>query len=322
MNIECTPAKEETWDLMQGNDRMHINVDGQHGFVALVDMMPRIVPRGRFADSAIVQAARVSYGNGTKTVSEDSGLIRYLYRNTHTTPYEMVEFKLHCQMPIFIARQWIRHRTASVNEASARYSIMKDQFWIPSADEVRAQSNKNKQVSEGHLAEVDSNDFCGWVDDTSKLAYYRYESAVKRGVGREQARVMLPLNIYTEWYWKMDLHNLFHFLGLRMHEHAQKEMRDYANAIYALVSPMVPTAAKAFMDYHHHMGGMKLSALEIDAIKRGRMETDFTESLGNPYHQFFVAVIDSDNKRERQESYVKFDRMGLKYHKHTEDTKG
>jgi thymidylate synthase (FAD) len=303
----------ERWDVMQGAERMAINVDGQHGFVALVDIMPRLCPAGKFADHAIVQAARVSYGDGTKHVNEDTGLIRYLYRHTHTTPFEMVEVKLHAQMPLFIARQWIRHRTANVNEASARYSVMKDLRWLPRPDEIRAVSNKNKQVSEGLVDTDTAEDFCDYVEKFGDQSYDQYQKFVKANVGREIARVALPVNMYTEWYFKIDLHNLFHFLGLRMHEHAQKEMRDYANAIFALISPMVPAAAKAFMDYHPNMGGMKLTALEIDAINRGGIQEVGEEmnALGQRQEVWMPGEFLSDNKREKEEFQVKLKRLGL-----------
>jgi thymidylate synthase (FAD) len=300
--VIATPFGDPTYDIMGGNSRLQIDVDGQHGFVALVDVMPRILPVGQVADAAIVQAARVSYGDGTKTVNEDAGLVRYLMRHIHTTPLEMVEFKFHAQMPIFLARQWIRHRTANVNEASARYSVMKDLRWVPKPDQVRAASNKNKQVSEGHVLPHTAEDFCNWVEESGDQLYRDYATFLDRGVGREQARVGLPLNMYTEWYWKIDLHNLFHFLGLRMHEHAQQEIRDYADAMYALIRPMVPVAAQAFMDYHHHMGGMRLTALEIEAIQRTTVDS---------WGSFEVPVIKSENKRERQEAYEKFGRLGL-----------
>ena len=289
--VNRTPA-EPAYDIMNGSSRIEINVDGQSGTVALLDIMPRLCPLDCTADHAIVQAARVSYGDGTKTVEEDVGLVRYLLRHMHTTPFEMVEFKFHCVMPIFVARQWIRHRTANVNEYSSRYSVVKDRFFQFNPKDVRAASNKNKQVSEGHVSEMTAKEFSEWLEDTSYHSYRDYERYVGKGVGREIARCGLPVNVYTEWYWKIDLHNLLHFLGLRMHEHAQKEIRDYADAMYQLIQPMVPVAAKAFMDYHHHMGGMKLSALDIEAIKSGSVDV-------------------FQNKREREEFEKKKERLGL-----------
>jgi thymidylate synthase (FAD) len=283
-----------TRDIMDGAESITIQTDSAHGFISLVDCMPRIVPADQFADYAVVQAARTSYGQGTKQVNEDRGLIRYLMRHMHTTPFEMVEFKFHCQMPIFIARQWIRHRTANVNEVSARYSEMPGHFWIPKPEDVREQSSRNKQVSEGQLDLNKAEQFVQGLETTCSVAYERYQRDLFNGVGKEIARAGLPVNLYTRWYWKCDLHNIFHFLGLRMHSHAQKEIRDYANAMFALISPLVPTAAKAFLDYHHLMGGMKLSALEIAAIREGSLH------------------VAGDNKREQAEFEDKLERLGLK----------
>lgn len=276
-------------DLMRGSSRICIDIH-EHGLVALVDVMPRLVPEGKTADSAIVQAARVSYGDGTKTVNEDRGLIRYLVRNRHTTPLEMVEFKFHHVMPVFIARQWIRHRTANVNEYSARYSVVKDRFFIPKSEELRAQMSSNKQEASGVVDTVTAEEFVTRLENASNTAYGDYERALASGIGRELARVGLPLNVYTEWYWKCDLHNLLHFLSLRMDPHAQKEIRDYAWAMFELIKPMVPDVCEAFMDYQFE--GMKLSRLEVDAIRSGR-------------------PLATDNKREIEEWEAKKKRLGL-----------
>ena len=223
------------------------------GFVRLVDHMG--------SDSAIVQAARTSYGAGTKTVKEDRGLIRYLVRNAHTSPLEMVEFKFHMKMPIFIARQHIRHRTASLNEMSARYSIMKDEFFIPS--EVRGQSTSNKQCSSDELVE---SSFVQELENMCHESYETYERAIASGVSREIARTVLPVNLYTEMYWKMDLHNLLHYLKLRLHPHAQKEIQVYAQAMLDLIRPIVPVAIEAFEDYILY--SVTLSAKEVDLINQ------------------------------------------------------
>lgn len=241
---------------------------GEHGSVMLVDMMPRCVPIGQKADYAIIQAARVSYGLGMKTPEEDANLIRYLYRHRHTTPFEMVELKFRCVMPIFVARQWIRHRTASVNEYSGRYSIVKDRYYRPSVDQVRSQSKTNKQGSEGTVDLGTAERFLEWLDDQA-AQQSEYEMFVGLGIAKEMARIGLPVSLFTEWYWKIDLHNLFHFLGLRMDSHAQSEIREYATAMFSLVQPMCPVAAQAFLDYHPNMGGMLLSAAEIRLISTG-----------------------------------------------------
>lgn len=264
--IEKKPFEAEMYDVMDGSGRWEIKVH-DHGLVALVDAMPRLVPVGKTADFAIVQAARVSYGQGTKQVNEDRGLIRYLARHRHTTPFEMVEFKFHCVMPIFIARQWIRHRTANVNEYSARYSVVKDRFYKPTPDYVRKQSMANRQGGTEPLDDMTATEFLGWLDKLD-AEYEQYQKLMEKGLARELARIALPVNVYTEWYWKCDLHNIFHFLSLRMDEHAQQEIRDYANAMYALIQPIVPIAAEAFMDYN--FGAMHLTRLEIEALKSGK----------------------------------------------------
>lgn len=279
---EFTAKRPETpfTDVMGGDARREIKIH-EHGLVALCDVMPRLVPVGKTADFAVVQAARVSYGEGTKSVSDDLSLLRYLMRHRHTTPLEMVEFKFHCVMPIFVARQWIRHRTANVNEYSARYSVVKDRFFVPRPDELRAQSaTGSKQHSEGEVAAIDGETFVARLEKACYEAYETYEQALTGGMGREMARIGLPLNVYTEWYWKIDLHNLFHFLGLRMDKHAQKEIRDYADAMFALIQPIAPDACEAFLDYRLH--AVTLSRLEIEACRTGQ-------------------PLATDNKREQQE---------------------
>lgn len=229
-----------------------------HGFVRLIDHMPR-----ENLDSAIVQAARVSYGEGTKTSRGDAGLIRYLMRHWHNTPFEMVEFKFHIKMPMYIARQHLRHRMASVNEYSARYSVVKEDYYRP--DNLRGQSNVNHQGSEGNieLTEEDTETFNNHFDNTYDL----YKKLLEDGCCREQARGALTQSTYTEFYWKIDLHNLMHYLRLRMELGAQKEIREYAESIYELVKPLVPVTMKAFMDFR--MNSIQLSGPEIEAIANG-----------------------------------------------------
>src|SRR5690349_16428596 len=266
IQIERKPFEGEVFDIMGGSARWEVKIH-EHGLVALLDVMPRFAPVGKTADFAIVQAARVSYGDGTKQVNEDRGLIRYLSRHRHTTPFEMVEFKFHHVMPIFVARQWIRHRTANVNEYSARYSIVKDRFYHPSPDNVRQQSASNRQGGETPTDSATAAEFLEYLDRVEQ-DYQQYQRFIEKGVAREIARIALPASVYTEWYWKIDLHNLFHFLSLRMDPHAQQEIRDYANAMYALIQPIVPVAAEAFMDYR--LESMHLTRLEIDAIRTGQ----------------------------------------------------
>jgi len=264
--IDRKPFEGDVYDVMNGAGRWEVKVH-DHGLVALVDVMPRLVPKGKTADTAIVQAARVSYGEGTKQVNEDRGLIRYLARHRHTTPFEMIEFKFHHVMPIFVARQWIRHRTANVNEYSARYSIVRDRFYRPSLENVRKQSATNRQGGEEPIDNATAQEFLDYLERVEKH-YDEYEKLMEKGVARELARIGLPVNVYTEWYWKIDLHNLFHFLSLRMDAHAQQEIRDYATAMFALVQPIVPIAAEAFIDYN--LNSMHLTRLEIEAIRSGQ----------------------------------------------------
>lgn len=227
------------------------------GFVRLIDVMGD--------DSAIVQAARVSYGSGTKKVHEDRGLIRYLMRHVHTTPFEMVEFKFHVKLPIFVARQWIRHRTANVNEYSGRYSEMKDEFYVPAPDQVRAQSAVNKQGrAEESFSIEEATRIRSIMSDTQDKLYAEYQDLLASELAREVARINLPVSNYTEWYWKVDLHNLFHFLKLRIDDHAQYEIRVYGEAMAEIVKAAVPLAYEAFEDFILH--SEKFSRNELSAL--------------------------------------------------------
>ena len=275
-------------DVMGGAARIEKRVL-DHGFVALIDCMPRFAPEGKTADFSIVQSARVSYGEGTKHVNEDRGLVRYLLRHRHTTPFEMVEFKFHIAMPIFVARQWIRHRTANVNEYSARYSIVPDRFYRPSVEAVRAQSSSNRQGGDGLVDAGTAEEFLQLLDRAEGL-YKDYLGLTEKGVAREMARAALPVSVYTEWYWKCDLHNLFHFLSLRMDPHAQYEIRVFADAMYELMKPIVPISCEAFEDYR--LGAMHLTKLEIEAIRSG-------------------TPIATTNKREISEFQEKCARLGV-----------
>ncbi len=238
-----------------------------HGFIRVIDYMGD--------DAAICQAARVSYGKGTKSVQNDEGLIRYLMRHWHSTPFEMCEIKLHVKLPVFVARQWIRHRTANVNEYSARYSILDREFYIPAPEHVNAQSVVNNQGRGGVLEGAEAARVLEILKADSNRAYDHYESMISEtapdgtpqdGLARELARMNLPANIYTQWYWKVDLHNLFHFLRLRADAHAQYEIRVYADAICKVVADWVPAAYGAFEDYR--LGGATMSGRALDCIRR------------------------------------------------------
>jgi|SRR5579875_84953 thymidylate synthase (FAD) len=228
-----------------------------HGYVVLVDYMGN--------DAAIVQAARVSYGQGTRSVRDDRGLIRYLLRHRHTTPFEMVEFKFLVRLPIYVARQWIRHRTASVNEYSARYSIVPDEYDLPSPDAVRQQSATNRQGRGDPLPPEVVERFRTDLDRIARSAYAAYEKAIADGVARETARLLLPIAYYTEWYWKINLHNLFHFLSLRLDAHAQEEIRAYASEIAAIARTVAPVAMEAFEEFQ--IGGLEFSRSEQKALR-------------------------------------------------------
>jgi thymidylate synthase (FAD) len=241
-----------------------------HGFIRVIDYMGD--------DAAIVQAARVSYGAGTKHVSNDEGLIRYLMRHWHSTPFEMCEVKLHVKLPVFVARQWIRHRTANVNEYSARYSILDREFYIPEPAQLAAQSTVNNQGRGAVLEGAEAARVLALLKSDASQMYDHYEEMLsqdgQQGLARELARMNLPMNIYTQWYWKTDLHNLFHFLRLRADAHAQYEIRVYAEAIAACVRDWVPLAFAAFEDYR--MGGVTLSAKAVDVLKR-RLQGEVVE---------------------------------------------
>lgn len=231
-----------------------------HGFVRIIDYMGN--------QDAIVQAARVSYGAGTKTGRDSRSLLRYLLRHMHTSPFEMCEIKLHVKLPIFVARQWIRHRTANVNEYSARYSLLSREFHMPEGDELAPQSSDNKQGRSGDYTETEQAEILRVMEGVCDAAFNVYEELVEEGgisLARESARAILPLSTYTEWYWKVDLHNLLHFLKLRMHAHAQLEIRLYAETIYKLISAWVPDVVDAYDEYI--LGAHTFSAREMSVLQ-------------------------------------------------------
>jgi thymidylate synthase (FAD) len=256
-----------------------------HGFVRVVDYMGD--------DAAIVQAARVSYGKGTKKLSEDRGLINYLMRHRHTTPFEMCEIKYHVKLPVFVARQWIRHRTANVNEYSARYSILDREFYVPAPTELAAQSRANRQGRDEMLQGEEAKRVLGLLSGGAERAYDEYlemlnEDAAgkpidpaRQGLARELARAHLPLSVYTQWYWKVDLHNLLHFVSLRADPHAQYEIRAYAEILLDTLRRWVPIATAAFEEYG--LGGVRLSKTGLQIVRRmlaGESVTQETSGLG------------------------------------------
>ena len=260
-----------------------------HGFVRVIDYMGD--------DSAICQAARVSYGKGTKSVQNDEGLIRYLMRHWHSTPFEMCEVKLHVKLPVFVARQWIRHRTANVNEYSARYSILDREFYIPRPEDLAAQSVINNQGRGEALTGDEAERVLRYLKDDAGRAYDHYQEMIsddgQQGLARELARMNLPTNIYTQWYWKVDLHNLFHFLRLRADSHAQYEIRVYADAICEMVKDWVPAAYGAFEDYR--MGGATLSGKALECLRKmlaGEQVTQEVSGMSKGEWREFMTVVD------------------------------
>ncbi|MHB1051152.1 MAG: FAD-dependent thymidylate synthase [Bacteroidota bacterium] len=273
------------------------------GFVRVVDYMG--------SDESIVQAARVSYGKGTKKVSEDRGLIRYLLRHQHTTPFEMCEIKLHVRVPMDCWRQWIRHRTANVNEYSTRYSLAIDASQQTPPNQWRMQSKDNKQGSEGFFDDAKGKLFTAQETDLQNFVRGVYEERVTAGMAREQARKDLPLSTYTEAYWKVDLHNLLHFLWLRMDPHAQYEIRMYAKTIgEQIVAQWVPMAWQAFLDYK--VNASSLSAIEIEIIKA--LNAGGKDSAIAKARELGVLPAEGQemkSNRERSDIETKFDSLGI-----------
>lgn len=227
------------------------------GFVRMVDYMG--------GDARIVQSARVSYGSGTKSYRQDRGLIHYLMKNWHTSPFEQVQISFHTKMPIFVARQWVRHRTARLNEISGRYSIMKDEFYVPEPQQIRFQSESNKQGrSDDCVPWEDAQAIIAEFEQDQKQIYGHYQQLLEKNVARELARANLPLSLYTEWYWQIDLHNLFHFLRLRIDPHAQYEIRVYGEAMAQCARAVAPLAYEAFEE--HVLNSVSFSRSECEAL--------------------------------------------------------
>ncbi|MEX2542438.1 MAG: FAD-dependent thymidylate synthase [Trueperaceae bacterium] len=259
-----------------------------HGFVRLVDYLGN--------DARIVQAARVSYGEGTKTVREDAALIDFLLRNRHTSPFEMVELTLHIKAPIFVARQAMRHRTASANEVSGRYSVLPDEFYLPTPEQVRAQGKRSRQVGEGPVEPAAAQYASEAFDTALRRSYQTYNELLEAGVAREMAREVLPVGLYTEFYWKQDLHNLFHFLRLRMDWHAQFEIRAYGDAIARCVQAVAPMAYQAFEE--HILQGRSLARGELDLVREA-IDMD----------KLLAGLAASGMRRSRQREFM--DKLGL-----------
>ncbi|OWZ25317.1 FAD-dependent thymidylate synthase [Wolbachia endosymbiont of Wuchereria bancrofti] len=261
-----------------------------HGFIRVVDYMG--------SDSAIVQAARVSYGKGTKQINQDEALIKYLMRYHHTTPFEMCEIKFHVKLPIFVARQWIRHRTANVNEYSARYSILDHEFYIPELEQVAKQSDNNKQGS-GEAFDLDiSKEIIDSLTNDSNLVYSHYNKFIEQGLAREIARTNLTLNYYTQFYWKVDLHNLLHFFKLRADKRAQHEMRVYAEVMLDIVKKWVPLAHSAFVEYCLESACISRTGLGIiRKLIRGENVTREESNIGKREWEELMFILDKQPER-------------------------
>ncbi len=270
-----------------------------HGFVRVIDYLGD--------DNAVVQAARVSYGRGTKRVNEDRGLINYLMRHWHTTPFEMAEIKLHVKLPIFVARQWIRHRTASINEVSARYSVLDREFYLPHEDQLKAQSSVNRQGRGDSLAPDEARRVLALLREDGERTYANYAwmltedetgariEAERDGLARELARINLTLATYTQWYWKTNLHNLMNFLRLRADEHAQYEIRVYAEAMMDIMARWVPLSHEAFLE--HRLGSVTLSRSALAAVRRmakGERVDQENSGLGAREWRDLVATLGRD----------------------------
>lgn len=227
------------------------------GFVRLVDYLG--------GDERIVQAARVSYGKGTKTVREDAALIDYLLRHNHTSPFEQVVLTFHLKMPIFVARQWVRHRTGRMNEVSGRYSVLPDEFYVPKSEDVAKQATSNKQGRGEPFGEDQAEQIIEEFKEAQQKAYEGYSAMIERGVARELSRINLPLSLYTQFYWQMDLHNLFHFLTLRLDNHAQCEIRAYAEAVLRIVKAVCPMATASFVNVR--LNALSFNGEEVEALR-------------------------------------------------------
>ena len=269
------------------------------GFVRLVDSMG--------GDDAIVQSARVSYGKGTSKVSQDRGLIRYLMRHRHTTPFEMVEFKFHCKMPIFVARQWVRHRTANINEYSLRYSEARDEFYLPDPDHIEFQSTLNKQGRMGEVDEDLKKKVQAYFKEISDRSFEIYCELNEAGVARELARAILPVNLYTEWYWKNDLHNLLHFIGLRSDGHAQFEIRVFSDAMATYVKQVAPFAWEAYQDYV--VNGMRFSKIEQSILERKLPERVLNDIQEDISYQL-TASLHANKPREDKDLFPLYNQQG------------
>lgn len=307
---------------VQGNDRYVPVLD--HGFVGLVDHMGD--------DAAIVSAARVSYGNGTKSVREDRGLIRYLVRHKHTSPLEMCEVKLHLKLPIFVMRQLVRHRTSSLNEYSGRYSVLTDEMYVPEVANILPQSKTNKQGRAGELAPADALFAQGLIRASVDNSFNVYQTLLndpsthgsdamagmgdgfsadfpEEGVAREIARITMPVAGYTELYWKQNLHNLFHMLKLREDSHAQWEIQEFARAIYALIKPLYPAACEAYEDYIRDaktLSGMEVELMQALVTRSNEFDLSFNEAFSHIQAQFDTEAQFLDHFRMSKRELVEF----------------
>jgi len=283
-----------------------------HGFVGIADEELNdgtLVPSIMGNDKSITRSARMSYGKGTRALNDDANLIRYLLRHHHTTPFEMAEIKFHAKMPIFVARQWVRHRTASINEYSARYSILTKEFYVPTAEHLQPQSANNKQGRDGEFSDYRVKEVQDTLRASQNAAYDIYEALLDddgdESVAREIARTVLPTSGYTEWYWKANLHNVLNFIRLRADPHAQYEIRVYADAMLGLMQPYFPIAIEAFNDYV--VQSVQFSKMEVALIKEMFNHTRWNSYFPDEASKDTMRKQLNMSKREWSEFEVKFD---------------
>lgn len=304
-------------DILEGQ-RLDVQI-GEHGYVKLVECSPRLVEEGGTLDNTVAQTARISTSSQGK---DDAALIRYLLRHKHATPFEFVDFTFEMSLPIFVARQLVRHRAASINEVSARYTELPDQYWMP--DQWRGQSKSNRQGGEESIEYIPYAGFQGSPQDeigtAEDVAFAEYKRRIEAGVSRELARSCLPVSTYTKWRWKSNLRMVLHFLALRMDPHAQKEIRDYANAVHDLIVPLVPVTLRAWHDFEFE--AVTLTRLEVEALRLEIAEKDRKlqealavlnkDQIAVPYSPMHVSMRPiSDNKREQDEWIAKRVKLGL-----------
>lgn len=281
------------------------------GFVKLIDCMPRLVPDGEeTADYAIPKAARMSYMRDRKTLQEDITLTRYLKRNNHSSPFEKIKFQFIIKLPIFVARQLIRHRMVNLNELSGRYTEMPEEYFLPNSDDMRSQSKSNSQGSDGLIDEANIPSRLEEIEYISDECFAVYHRNLENGIAKEISRIVLPLSTYTVWDWTIDLHNLLHLLDVRCDHHAQKEIQIYANAILDIVRPIIPHTIEAWEDYSPYRNGLLLTRFEVESLKKYLLEVEELKRV-TKNTELYIEQIEPKNKFERAEWKQKLEKIGF-----------